>query len=439
MDQTLGISKKSKRARRSWYLYDFGNSAYAAIVLLAVYSAYFKNVVVGGAEGTRLWGISVGVAAILVAVISPILGSIADFSRAKKKLLFIFTALSILFTGLLFFVREGDVFLGMLFFILAEIGYRGAQVFYDALLVDVSTPETIGNVSGKGWAVGMIGGVICLGIVLALLQIFKLPVQIAFPVTALFFLLSSLPTFMWVKQCSEPEVLPPGESTFGLAFKKLAQTFKSIKNYKEFIKYTIAFLVYNDGIMMLMDFAAIIGATLFGMEQTGLILFVIIIQIFGALGAFLFGRIADRVSSKQAVIYSLVILIGAIIALFFIKTTILFFVVGAVAGFSLSGAQAVSRSMVSQLAPPEKTSEFYGFLSVAGRTSTFVGPLVFGTLQFRMHNWYVNHGFEAQAAEHNGLLWGVGSILLFLIVGLVLLWFVRKVTHQDPMVYDQAK
>jgi UMF1 family MFS transporter len=429
------MMKKDKRARRSWYFYDFGNSAYAAVVLLAVFSAYFKGVVVGGAEGTRLWGIAVGTAAILVAIISPILGSIADFSRAKKKLLIIFTSISIIFTGLLFFVGPGDVIMAMTFFILAEIGYRGAQVFYDALLVDVATPETIGEVSGKGWAIGSIGGVVCLVIVLALLKGFGVPVEYAFLVTAVFYLISALPTYLWVKQISEPEKLPAGETTFGLAFKKLSQTFKAIKSYKEFVKYMIAFLIYNDGIMMLMDFAAIIGATLFGVDQTQLIIFVIIIQITGAGGAFLFGKISDRRSSKEAVIYSLLILIGAIIALFFIKTLVLFFIVGAVAGFSLSGAQAVSRSMTSQLAPPEKVSEFYGFLSVAGRTSTFIGPLVFGTLSFRMHNWYINHGFDAVSSEHYGLMWGIGSILAFLVVGLVFLLYVRKVTSKEPMVF----
>lgn len=436
MSKTAPVVKKDKRARRSWYFYDFGNSAYAAVVLLAVFSAYFKGVVVGGAEGTRLWGIAVGTAAILVAIISPILGSIADFSRAKKRMLFIFTALSIVFTALLFFVRKGDVVMGMAFFILAEVGYRGAQVFYDALLVDVATPETIGDVSGKGWAIGSIGGVVCLGIVLGLLKGFNVPVEYAFLVTALFYLVSALPTFLWVKQISEPEKLPAGETTFGLAFKKLAHTFKAIKSYKEFVKYMVAFLIYNDGIMMLMDFAAIIGATMFGVNQTQLIIFVIIIQITGAGGAFMFGKISDRRSSKEAVIYSLLVLIGAIIALMFIKTLILFFVVGAIAGFSLSGAQAVSRSMTSQLAPPEKVSEFYGFLSVAGRTSTFVGPLVFGTLQFRMHNWYQNHGFDAVTSEHYGLMWGIGSILVFLVVGLVLLLYVRKVTHKDPLIFD---
>jgi len=121
MAQVMTVEKPTKRSRWSWYFYDFGNSAYAAVVLLAVYSAYFKGSVVGGAEGTRLRGISLGIAAIVVAILSPILGTIADFSKAKKKLLFIFTAIAIIFTALLFFVQKGDVVTGMLFFILAEL------------------------------------------------------------------------------------------------------------------------------------------------------------------------------------------------------------------------------------------------------------------------------------------------------------------------------
>ncbi|MFZ3069579.1 MAG: MFS transporter [Anaerolineaceae bacterium] len=432
LDQT----KPARKARRAWYLYDFGNSAYAAIVLLAVYSAYFKGVVVGGAEGTRLWGWSVGIAAIVVAILSPILGSIADSSRSKKRLLFIFTGISIVFTAMLFFVGPGDIFTGMLFFILAEIGYRGAQVFYDALLVDVSTPETIGYISGKGWAVGMLGGVACLVLVLVPIQLIGNSfIPYAFLITAVFYLLSSIPTYLHVRELSEPEVIPAGESVFSLAVKKLRTTFKDVKNYREFLKYMAAFLVYNDGIMMLMDFASIIGGTLFGMQQTQLIMFVIVIHITGAAGALLFGKISDEHSSKQAILISLIILIASLVGLFFIKSMALFFVIGAFAGFSLSGAQAVSRTMVSQLAPAGKTTEFYGFLSVAGRTSTFIGPLVFGTVSYRATNYYVAQGLNELVAEQQGLLWAVGSILVFLLVGMIILLTVRKVTAKEPMVY----
>ncbi len=428
--------KSLRKSRLSWYFYDFGNSAYASVVLLAVYSAYFKNVIVGGAEGTRLWGISVGIAAVIVAIISPILGTIADFTRSKKKLLIFFTAIAIIFTALLFFVGKGNVFMGMLFFILAEIGYRAAQVFYDALLTDVSTPKNIGSVSGKGWAIGMAGGILALLIVLLPMQLIGNNfIPFTFLITAAFYLISSIPTFLWVKEIHEPEKIPEGEKLIRLAARKLVQTFRDIKKYKEFIKYMVSFLIYNDGIMMLMDYAAIIGATLFGMKQTELIIFVIVIQIAGTAGALLFGRISDKKSSKDAVIISLIILIAAVAGLFFIKNNIWFYIIGFIAGFSLSGVQAVSRTMVSQIAPPSKTTEFYGFLSVAGRTSTFVGPLVFGTIAYRANKWYLNRGVEVVTAEQHGLLWAIGSIIAFLLIGLLFLLAVKRVNEKNPMKY----
>lgn len=436
----LENTKPAKQARHAWYLYDFGNSAYAAVILLAVFSAYFKNVVVGGAEGTRFWGWAVGIAAITVALISPVLGAIADSSRSKKLFLFIFTGISVVFTAMLFFVRAGDVVMGMVFFILAETGYRGAQVFYDALLVDVSTPETIGYISGKGWAFGMLGGVATLLIAVVPMQLIGNDfIPYTFLITAVIYALSSLPTYFRVKEHTPVLPIPEGETLLSNSFKHLGQTFKEIKTYKEFLRYMIAFLIYNDGIMMLMDFAAIIGGTLYGLNQVQLIIFVIIIHITGALGALFFGKISDSNSSKKAIIYSLVILILALACLYLIDTMIGFFIVGAFAGFSLSGAQAVSRTMVSQLAPKSKTTEFYGFLSVAGRTSTFIGPLVFGTISYNMNNFYVAQGMEQLAAEQLGQLWGIGSILAFLVIGLLILLSVREVTASNPMEYNQKE
>ena len=425
-----------KRSRLAWYFYDFGNSAYASIILLAVFSAYFKNVVVGGAEGTRLWGISVGIAAVLVAVVSPLLGAIADLTKYKRKFLILFTVVSVVFTALLFFVREGDVFLGMLFFILAEIGYRAAQVFYDALLSDISTAETVGSISGKGWAMGMAGGILSLLLVLLPLQLIgNSVIPYAFLITAAFYLLSAIPSFLWVEEIQEAKQIPAGESALSLAVKKLAETFRSIKSYKEFVKYMIAYLLYNDGIMMLMDFAAIIGATLYGLSQIQLILVVIILQLAGAFGALFFGRIADKKSGKEATLLALVILTVTVSTLFFWPSLAGFYVIAFFAGFSLSGAQAVSRSMVVQIAPPHHTAEFYGFLSVAGRTSTFIGPLVFGTLTFRTNAWYVKQGMDIHLAEQYSLLWGIGSIVAFLVVGSILLLFVKRVrasAHTEP-------
>jgi len=418
-----------RRSKWSWYFYDFGNSAYASIILLAVYSAFFKNVIVGGAEGTRMWSLAVGIASATVALLSPVLGTIADFTKFKKQFLIIFTLISVVFTGLLFFVRAGNIFFGMIFFILAEIGYRAGQVFYDALLTDVSTSETIGTISGNGWAFGMIGGILALVIAIIPIQfIGDHMIPFSFLIAAVFFLASSIPSFLWVKEKKQAEGIPDGESILSLAFKKLVETFRSIKRYKEFSKYTIAFLLYNNGLMMLMGFASIIGITLFGLDQMQLMIFVIILQVTGAFGALFFGKIADKYNSKTSAIVALLLLSLSLCGLFFTTSQTWFFIIGAMAGIFLSGAQTVSRSIVGQLAPTERVTEFYGFLSVAGSMSTFIGPFVFGTITFRMNNWYINNGQNEILAEKNSLLWGIGSIIAFLVVGSVLFLLVKRIT-----------
>ncbi|NPV57734.1 MAG: MFS transporter [Anaerolineae bacterium] len=329
----------TKRERWSWYMYDFGNSAYAAVVTLAIYSAYFKGQVVGGAEGTRLWGLSVGIAMLVVAIISPILGALADFSGSKKKFLLGFTSLAVVFTAMLFFVRPGDVFIGMLFFILAEIGYRGAQVFYNALLPEIAGPDEIGKVSGNGWAIGSAGGVVCLLIVLALIMTIggDLMVRLSFIITAVFYAASAIPTFVNIRERAEPQKLPEGETYFTIPFRQLAKTFKSIKQYKEFIKFFVSFLIFNDGIMMTLDFAAIIGATLFGMNQQQLIIFMVMVQVTSVAGAYIFGILSDKIGCKPTLVVSIVLMIIAVSGLFFADSLMFFNVIGGLAGFALTG------------------------------------------------------------------------------------------------------
>ncbi len=418
----------TRRERWAWYLYDFGNSAYAAVVLLAVYSAYFKGQVVGGAEGTRLWGLSVGIAMLVVAVISPVLGALADFTGSKKKFMLFFTAISIVFTAALFFVMPGDILLGMLFFILAEIGYRAAQVFYNALLPEIASPEELGKVSGNGWAIGSFGGIICLIIVLAMIMLIggDFVVRLSFLITAVFYLASTLPTILWLRERAEPQKLQRGENFLQVSFKRLGNTFRAVKSYKEFVKFIIAFLIYNDGIMMTMDFAAIIGAVLFGMEQQQLIIFMIIVQVTSVAGAYLFGILATRWNSKKSLVVSILLMIVAVLALLVVDSIQVFYMIGALAGFALTGVQSVSRTMTGQFAPEGKSAEFFGFFEVGGRTSSFIGPAVYGFLAAEAALFYEGRGIAELTAEQMGIRLAVISIAVFLAAGLLVLLRVRQ-------------
>jgi MFS transporter, UMF1 family len=436
MEQTInlnalaGIRRKpvTRKERWAWYFYDFGNSAYAAVVLLAVYSAYFKNTVVGGPMGVRLWGIALGAAMLVTGIISPILGALADFTASKKRFLFLFSSMAVVFTALLFFVDKGDIFIGMLFFILAEIGYRGGQVFYNALLPDIAEPEEMGRVSGNGWALGSMGGIVCLIVVLALITLFKgtFVVRISFLITSLFYAVASVPLFLYVKELSRPESMPVGETFISIAFKKIAATWKSAGNYKQFLLFSVAFLIFNNAIMMTMDFAGIIGSTLFAMNQQQLIIFMMIVQITSVAGAFAFGKLTARLSSKVSLVISIIGMIVACSLIVFAGSLIAFFAVGALAGFALTGVQSVSRTSVGEMAPAGKSAEFFGIQSLAQQISAFTGPLIYGNLAATLAVSRVRVGWDPILAEQAGMRGAVIAMVGFLLAGLIILLFVRN-------------
>ncbi len=422
------VRASTRRERWAWYLYDFGNSAYASVVLLAVYSAYFQKHVVGGVEGTRLWGRALFIAMLAVALSAPVLGAIADFGGAKKRFLLLFTAMSCLFTAGLFFATPGAVLIGMAFFILAEIGYRVSQVFYNGLLPEIAAPEEMGRISGYGWAIGTAGGIVILFLIMPLDKMIggDLSARLSLVVTAIFFALFALPVFLWLRERARPQTLPPGENYLSIAFKQLAKTIKTAGRFKEFVKFIVSFLVYNDGIIMALDFSAIIGAVLFGMSQQQLITFFIIVQLTNVIGAFGFGYLVDRVGGKRALALALLMMIAVVLWLFFNRTLTGYYLIGAVAGVAMAGAQSVSRTMVAFFAPPGQSAEFYGFFAFAGRTSSFIGPLVFSTIAAEAALWFQRQDMGAEQAEQMGMRLAILSIAAFILAGLILLAFVRE-------------
>ena len=433
----------TRRERVAWYLYDFGNSAYASVVLLAVYSAYFQKQVVGGAEGSRLWGLTISAAMIIVAIAAPIMGAIADYSGAKKRFLFFFTALSVLFTALLFFTKSGTVALAIGFFLLAEIGYRAAQIFYDALLPEIAAPAEMGRIAGTGWAVGSAGGIVILLLILPPILMTDsniLVVRGTLVLTAIFFALAATPIFLRLRERAQPQKLPPGENYLNIAFKQLKETIRAARGFKEFLKFMLAYLIYNEGVIIALDFAAILGAVLFGLQQTGLIIFFIIVQATNVLGALLFGNLQDRFGGKRSLTLSILLMVACIFALYFAQNQTHFFIIGAFVGVAMAGVQSVSRAMVATFSPPGKSGEFFGFFALTGRTSSFIGPAVFGWLAAELTLWYQSHGQAVALAEQSGHRLAVLSIAAFLIVGWALMLLVneKKAREAASMKADAA-
>ena len=216
-----------------------------------------------------------------------------------------------------------------------------------------------------------------------------------------------------------------------MAYSRLVETFKELGNYRDFLRFIIAFLIYNDGILMALNFAAIIGAVMFGMGQTELIIFMIIVQVFSVIGAYFAGLVGKKIGFKPTLTYSIIMMALVVTAMIFAQNVTQFYIIGALAGFALTGVQSVSRTLVSYFAPEGRSAEFYGIFAVTGRTSSFIGPTVYGFLAFEAFKYFENtRGLSAILAEQAGQRVALGSIVIFLIIGLLVLLGVKDPTKK---------
>ena len=368
-----------------WTLFDFANTAFSVIIVTVIYSKYFSNYV---ADGQRwLWGLAVSLSMVLAALLSPPLGAIADFSRNRKRFLLVFTLLSVICTALMFFVNKGDILLGFFLFVVANIGFESGLVFYDAFLPNLTEKKNFGRVSGYGFAMGYVGALAVLLIVMFLLPPANSPdynfyIRISFVIAAAFFFFFSLPLFLFI---SEPHVKDPIKSELiRNGIEKSFSTFKNIffhGKYPSISRFLSAFFLYNDAIITIIAFASIFASNILKMTDEEIILFFVIVQSTAVLGSFIFGIISDHIGPKKTITYTLIIWIFVVIGAFFVQTIIEFYVIGLLAGLSIGSSQSCSRSLMALLTPHEREAEFFGFYDgLFGKSSAVVGPFIYGII-----------------------------------------------------------
>jgi UMF1 family MFS transporter len=365
-------------------------------------------------KGEALWGRGYALSMIIVGLISPLLGSVADFTAQKRRFLFFFTLLCVLPTGLLYFVQTGDVLLGILLFVIANVGYNAALTFYDAFLREIAQREEMGKISGYGWATGYLGGLISLIAVYPFIRSGFGPENIdkfrmSFPITALFFLITSLPTFIFVRDKLLPHPLPAGKTYFQVGVHRVTRTIKEIGKLRELLKFFICYLIYSDGINTVIVFSSIFAMRVLGFTPKELMIYFISTQIAAAVGTYLLGLITDRIGPKRTISFTLWIWSFISVWAFFIQTKGEFYVLGWLAAAALGSNQSASRAFLGYFVPAERSAEFYGFFSLAGKFSAVLGPLLFGEL----------------ATATGSPRWAILSLISFFLVGLFLLQFVK--------------
>ena len=301
-----GISQQEYNRRiRAWTLYDWANSAFATTILAAVLPIYYSQVagatLSSPAIATAYWSRGLSVAILIVAVISPILGTISDIMRGKKRFLTVFAGIGILSTGLLVLVETGDWLLASVLFVLGRIGFSGANVFYDALLPHVAREEDQDRVSTRGYAMGYLGGGILLAVNVVMLQQFPgtWGPRLSFLSVAVWWAVFSIPIFLRVPEPpAATEELSKGENVVSASFQRLLETLKDISQYRELFKYLLAFILYVDGIGTIIGVAAIYGAEL-GFDSVSLILALLLVQFVGIPFSLIFGRLPSAGDSRR--------------------------------------------------------------------------------------------------------------------------------------------
>jgi MFS transporter, UMF1 family len=409
----------TKKEIFGWCMYDVADSAFTTVIVTSLFALYFGTVVVGDVgRADYLWAWGASISEVIVAVSAPILGAIADFSGSRKKFLGMCALTIIFFTAALWFVGPGMVALGLGLYIIANVGFAGGGVFIDSFLPGISNVSNAGRLSGLKWAMGYASGLACLFLCKPLAYYIKpnptpfelSRAQLIPVVVAIYYAVAVIPTFIFLRDRSVRQPLPPNENYLTVGFRQLKRTLGHIRQYQDLFRLLIAFLIYNDGIVTVIYFAARYAKETIGFEPGDIVNLLIINNVVAALGAFSFGFIADRIGQKRTIYLTLMIWTAAITIAYFSYSKSMFYVASVLVGIGIGSSQSVTRSLLALFTPKENASEFFGFLGIAGKALAFLGPIIFGTIS------------RTTGSQRPAIL----SIGAFFIVGMILLSSVNE-------------
>ncbi len=397
----------NRRQLVSWCLFDFANSSYSAVIAAVIFPVFYVSSIAGNAtgRGDLWWGRAISLSMAFVALTSPFLGGVADYSGRRKRLLFFYTAACVISVSLFPFLRKGMVLEGFFLILLANIGMEGGLVFYNSFLPGITQREFQGRVSAWGYGVGYAGSILSLLFALALIKSGRFAetwIMVSF-----FFAVFSLPAFLFLPGDEKTNVTVFMAATKGWNY--YLAVMREIFGDREMRKFMISFLVYEDGVNTVIVFSSIFAATTLGFGTQELIALYLIVQITALAGAFAMAKPMDVWGPKKIVVLSLILWAAVSASAYVISDKMHFFLMASVAGLGLGTVQAASRAFFIQFIPQGKESEYFGIYALVGKSSAVIGPLVFG---------YISSTFGSQRPA-------ILAVSLFFIAGLVMVIRVR--------------
>ncbi|WP_022835278.1 MFS transporter [Salisaeta longa] len=417
----------NRRTISAWALYDFGSSAFTTLVVTFVYATYFaQGIAPNETVGTEWWSNAVTATAIIVAVVSPYVGALADRGHARKAFLGITTVVCVGATALLVVPQAGDVWWALGLFVVANIAFELSYVFYNAFLPEIAPSDQMGRVSGLGWGLGYIGGLGCLVVALVgfvmpetpwfgLSTANSLNVRATNGLVAGWYALFALPLFWLVPEPRAASAPAPGR-LFQSTNRQLRATFRALRTeHRGAFRLLVARLFYNDGLITIFAFGGLYAGVTFGFSTQDVIFFGIALNVAAGLGALLFGYVDDWIGGKATIFISIGGLAVATLMAALTTSVTVFWAAGILIGLMAGPNQSASRSLLGRFVPPSKENEFYGLFAFSGKAASFLGPLLFGQL---------TAAFGTQRA-------GVAAVLVFFLIGGVLLATVPSPSSTD--------
>ncbi len=443
--------EKNKKAIWGWALYDWANSAFATTVMAGFFPIFFKQYWSFGADvnvSTAQLGFGNSIGSLMVALMAPLLGAIADKGSAKKKFLIFFAYLGVLMTAALFMVQKGQWGWAIFVYVMGIIGFSGANVFYDSLLPSIAGEKKIDYVSGLGFSMGYLGGglLFLVNVLMTLMpQRFGLPdaataVRFSFLSVALWWGLFTLFTIFWVpeKNVSSAEEIAGGAVAAG--FRQFIGTFKKIRHLKVVFLFLLAYWFYIDGVDTIIRMAVDYGLSI-GFESSDLIVALLIVQFVGFPSALVFGKLGERWSVRKSIFLAIAIYMGVTIWGTMMTQKMEFYILAIVIGLVQGGIQALSRSYYSRLIPKNQAAEYYGFYNMLGKFAVIFGPVLMGLVGLIVKRILMPPTPTPEQMIAVGQLasrWGIGSILILFVIGGILFYFVDEEKGKQQAEYLEA-
>ena len=367
---------------------------------------------------TLLWTLTIAAANILVLLSAPVLGAIADYSGAKKRFLIVTTLGCVLFTALLSLVGPGDIILAVILVILATFMFASGENLIAAFLPEISSSETMGRLSGYGWALGYLGGLLSLILCLAYVTYAENQgldashyVPVSTLIVAALFGIAALPTLLWLRERNGVPKSIKNAHLIQIGFERLRITLQHASMHTDLFRFLISLTTYYSGIHIVIVLAAVYAQEVMGFKTQDTIILIMVVNVTAAIGAFLFGHLQDQIGSSRCIAITLLIWSAAIICAYFATDEILFWIAANLIGTALGGAQSAGRALVGQFTPSGRQGEFFGLWGLATKLSAIIGPLTYGGMIYLFEG---NHRIA--------LL----STLVFFILGLMLLTTVNE-------------